>query len=661
MTSWCSIVNDAGFPMLAQKFGLKQSRMKSWGPCPMCKAENRSSTDRRGPIGLTPNQVGWMCHKCKATGDVADFVALKITSKKAKESGKIGAEKIVVWLSDHGFVIPNSPKPKPKDSLVSAYEKPSGPIRSPNLNQGSDFRWSAELPFKYQENLFSNAGQKVLQYLVTDRKLDLQIIKDACLGCMWIDKGNTREYWLSIPHMDDEGNYCNIRFRSIPPAKKRYRVCSGRPMTLYGADSLADVDQQVVVVEGELDVLAMRSVGYLQNVVSGTAGAAANWPDEWLNKLEDYQQFLLWYDNDQAGDDGSYKLAKRLGLYRCFRVTDNTYNDVGEALQRGENGDYVENILYQSKPFLKSNLKKVDVFAEEIENLILNPTTLVGLPTGSKKLDYVLGGIMSGLWVVTGDSGHGKTTWATWLLMKQAMMGIPVMLTSFEQRPIGTVQKLLRAYVGGDFTKVSAEERKKGYDAMSKLPLWIFDHYGELSFEHLIETIRFSARRHDLKIALIDHLGFLVTSSRKSGEDERHVIERIVRKLATVAVQDDITIMLVCHPNNTNIAQQRRVKMTDLKGASAIRQDAHVAIVVERLDAHPELRPFPATAIHVDKVRSEFGSNGSKTILAFDPLACVYADSWEDTPSALAGRKIMIPPPPKPKPSFKGKKSYKKG
>ena len=166
-------------------------------------------------------------------------------------------------------------------------------------------------------------------------------------------------------------------------------------MVLYGAESLTEKDQQVLIVEGELDVLALRTYGYNCNVVSGTSGATANWPEEWLDQLEDFQQFLLWYDGDQAGDDGSYKLAKKLGLYRCFRIRTNLCNDVGEALQKGISGDEVDAILDQPESFLKTNLKKVDQFADEIENLIKNPHSLIGMSTGSNKLDQVLGGIMS--------------------------------------------------------------------------------------------------------------------------------------------------------------------------------------------------------------------------------------------------------------------------
>jgi len=647
--SWCTIINDTGFAEIAKKFNMKEKRMNSWGPCPACKETRRSTSDSRGPIGVTPNQRGWQCFRCDAKGDVADLLSYHLADRRLREAGRVGNLAISKWLVENNYS--GDYRPPPKDSFKSIYKPESNPI----IKSKGDFKWSPELPQKFHDQLFTTAGNPVLHYLLNDRKLDLEIIKQAKLGCMWKDKGGEREYWLSIPHMDKDGQFCNIRFRSIPPAKKQYRVCAGRPLVLYGSESLIDKEQQVVIVEGELDVLALRSYGFTENVVSGTAGAAANWPDDWLDTLEEFQQFLIWYDSDQAGDDGAYKLGKKLGLYRSFRIVTNEFNDIGEALEKGISGDKIEEILIEnSQPFLKTNLKKVDEFADEIENLIRNPNTLIGMPTGSKKLDSVLGGIMSGLWVVTGDTGHGKTTWATWLLMQQAMMGVSVMLTSFEQRPIGTVQKLLRAYVGGDFTKVSEEDRRKALEKMSKIPLRVFDHYGELKFDHLIETIRFSARRHDLKIALIDHLGFLVSSSRKSGEDERLVIERIVRKLATVAVQDDLTIMLVCHPNNMSIAQQRRVKISDLKGASAIRQDAHVALVVERMDMCPD-RGFPATAIHVDKVRSEFGANGSRCIMAFDPLACVYADNWEDTPACKQGKKIIIPPANEKKPKRRKK------
>ena len=91
-----------------------------------------------------------------------------------------------------------------------------------------------------------------------------------------------------------------------------------------------------------------------------------------------------------------------------------------------------------------------------------------------------------------------------------------------------------------------------------------------------------------------------------------------------------------------SVAQQRRVKVSDLKGASAVRQDAHVGVVVERQEITNE-NPHPRTTLWFDKVRSEFGANGSHCTLAFDPVACAYADTWEETPAGLRGARIIVP------------------
>ena len=89
-----------------------------------------------------------------------------------------------------------------------------------------------------------------------------------------------------------------------------------------------------------------------------------------------------------------------------------------------------------------------------------------------------------------------------------------------------------------------------------------------------------------------------------------------------------------------------RVTINDLKGASAIKQDAAEVVIVERDPPRPKAKPpraWPATWLHFDKVRSEFGTPGSKAMLAFGPLSCVYGDRWELTPEGASGRMLVVP------------------
>ncbi len=44
-------------------------------PCPACGVETTSHRDKRGPVGLRSDRLGWTCHACKAGGDLVALVA----------------------------------------------------------------------------------------------------------------------------------------------------------------------------------------------------------------------------------------------------------------------------------------------------------------------------------------------------------------------------------------------------------------------------------------------------------------------------------------------------------------------------------------------------------------------------------------------------------
>src|SRR5690606_5519813 len=113
------------------------------------------------------------------------------------------------------------------------------------------------------------------------------------------------------------------------------------------------------------------------------------------------------------------------------------------------------------------------------------------------------------------------------------------------------------------------------------------------------------------------HLGFLIDPE---APDERRAIEAIVRALAIVAKQMGITIFLIAHPHNTGRDHKGKpVEITsrDLKGASAIRQDADDILIIHQILPTKE-DPWPRTKVVADKVRSDFGVSGGSAILYFD-------------------------------------------
>ena len=425
--------NRSNVPDVAATFGGKPGRMRSLSPCPACNEERRGSGDPRGPVGVTPNGKGWKCFRCNAAGDVVDFVAHKVAGGRVSDLDRDARELVRDWCARNGLCGDRNDPPPVRHVATIAQPGRASNAAEPAGGGRGPFAWrNADLD-RFSALLWSDDGEPVRRYLMDDRGFTEDTLKDWSIGAMQVSNGgNVVERWVTIPLRDAAGRVVSFRFRSVPgpclkcnadgckackdtgEVKKAYRVCIGRPLPLFGADRLtAELTAPVVITEGEFDVLALYQYGVRSNVVSGTAGATANWPEEWLDSLEPYQSFVVAYDDDAAGVEGAGKVADKLGRYRCSRATF-PQNDANDCLSSGVPWADVERCLNRSEPMVAATFGKADRWADDIEALINNPSALVGLTTGNDKIDTVLGGMRPGLWVVTGDTGHGKTTFATW-------------------------------------------------------------------------------------------------------------------------------------------------------------------------------------------------------------------------------------------------------
>lgn len=667
-----------------------RSKLNGMGPCPHCNAEKRGSEDPRLPVTVDREGKGWKCWACNESGDAIDLVARKVLGRSCGQLDATGWEELRKWALEHRLINETTEthdrrrSGAPASGVKSVGEilgtskpkrKLGGRAPPPDRSEEEDrpvegpggarlFAWDPELARTCHDFLTEPDAmvRRVREYLTQDRKLSIAALDAFGIGIYVVDgkpvlNAAGRPY-VTIPLVDAERRVVNVRFRSVPVVGtcqecdsplgcrkcKEYRVCKGRPLPLFGAGNLtADKGSPVIVIEGEFDVLAMWSYGFQVNVVSGSGGAGT-WEEDWTNTLEPYDRIIGLYDDDDAGRKGWAKVAEALGHYRCETAV-LPENDANDCLIKGLDEEIVHRAVQRAKPMHGIEVCTVDHFADDLEELIEHPERLRGTNTGSKRLNDALGGFRPGVIVWTGESGKGKTTATTWLMYMQAKMGIPALITSFEQEPIGTVQKLLRIQVQQDFTRVSKERRREALTEMADMPLYILKHRGAIDPAKLVEVMRYSSRRLGVKQILIDHLGFLIDPDAK---DERIAIQAVARALALVAKPMGITIHLVVHPRDTKEIPGKwsRVTMKDLKGASSIRQDADDVIVVTREDpnwekGHKVKRPWPQARLFLDKVRSEFGSAGTEVALAFDPGACTYADEWDDTPAGRNG--FLVP------------------
>lgn len=78
--SWYEQISQHGVAKVALALGLQVVGVsgnvnRGISPCPSCSAEKRGRRDRRGPIGIRPDDRGWRCHRCDAHGDPVNLAS----------------------------------------------------------------------------------------------------------------------------------------------------------------------------------------------------------------------------------------------------------------------------------------------------------------------------------------------------------------------------------------------------------------------------------------------------------------------------------------------------------------------------------------------------------------------------------------------------------
>jgi twinkle protein len=202
-----------------------------------------------------------------------------------------------------------------------------------------------------------------------------------------------------------------------------------------------------------------------------------------------------------------------------------------------------------------------------------------GSSTGWKCLDWHLKGLRKGeLTVVTADTGVGKTTFCTQLMVNCAMGDCPVWINSWEMRPEIMVRKLASIILRKpmklkDFTNRESEE----FDEWAnRYKVYINPSTQGTTLESLFEDL-IIAHANGVRIVMLDHLDYLVKYNRAQLHE---AIEETVKKLHEYAFNLHMHIILICHPRQSS--QNEEIGLHMLKGSSSIKQYADNVIILHR-------------------------------------------------------------------------------
>jgi len=447
-------------------------------------------------------------------------------------------------------------------------------------------------------------------WLFDDRMLSPDVVREASLGLM----ARWNQTLLAIPYVVGE-RVRNVKFRSIPPAEKQYRRWEGGDSLLYGAERIRG-QETVLLVEGELDVLAMRTFGY--DAVASTSLGARGWSEDWSRDLASAKRILVAYDQDDEGDAGATALAGKLGRTRCSRVR-LPYKDAGECLRAGMSVAEMDALFNDALPMIEERVVHVSAL---VGGLLSPDAQDTGRRTPWPALTNLVGGLRPGdLWVVSGASGDGKSTWVTNLAYHQAADGTPAIVFPSEQVPMDVMRKMAASNLGFAWYSATQADRERAAAELATLPIYVIDRRGKIDPHALEDAVRYAVEQRMVKLVVLDHLHFFwpVRSERTSAE-----LGEAIERIKTWTLDLGVTTVLVVQPKKTYGAD---VEMYDLRDAAQLYQTPDIVLVVKRRRADA----WDETLLRVRKCRSDAGTTGD-VLLRFSRACQDYREPPPDEP-----------------------------
>lgn len=215
----------------------------------------------------------------------------------------------------------------------------------------------------------------------------------------------------------------------------------------------------------------------------------------------------------------------------------------------------------------------------------LKHSGITGIPSGIMSLDKFTGGFQRGdLIVIGGRPGHSKTALILSMAHKTAALGFAPLIFQQEMGRLQTSTREIAMYTGinmEDIRRCNLNEYQLQHIETSINDLLkrnvFIDHSSNLTISNIKSIIK---KHKGCDIAFIDYLQLMHLESKGENSNEESMIAITTRKLKQIAKELNIPVVLLSQLNReVEKRNDKKPRMSDLKGSGAIEADADIVIV----------------------------------------------------------------------------------
>ena len=418
---------------------------------------------------------------------------------------------------------------------------------------------------------------------------------------------------------------------------------------LWGQDLFrARGGRMITITEGEIDCMSVSQLlGNKWPVVSlpnGAAGAARAIKDN-LEFVSSYDEIILMFDQDEAGQDAVQAVAELLPPGKC-KVAKLPYKDANDCLVNGQ-GKAVVSAIWEAQHYSPDEIVHV---SQVIADPNMEKTRVYPFPFDNLS-EFLLGQRSGEITLWASGTGSGKSTIIRELMHHHLMEGRSVGAIMLEESPQETVDDMvslilnkpvrairakklmneLRTKLGkptididiiDDLTDEEYAEARKMLETTS---LYVYDHLGHSALDNLCARMEFMAVSLGVDVIILDHItaaaaGLLNTSSDfDNSNSERLLIDNIMKQLRCLVSRTGVRIDVVSQLKKTMKSYEEgdRITLQDLRGSGSLSSVPNVVVALERDRQNPDPLVANTTTVRVLKNRLT-GRAGIATCLFFD-------------------------------------------
>ncbi|XP_074269641.1 twinkle homolog protein, chloroplastic/mitochondrial-like [Silene latifolia] len=437
--------------------------------------------------------------------------------------------------------------------------------------------------------------------------------------------------------------------------KKKFWQEPGCEKILYGLDDIKDANE-IIIVEGEMDKLAMEEAGFL-NCVSVPDGAPPKVSDkqlpspdqdtkyEYLWNCKEYfrkaSRIILATDGDQPGQALAEELARRLGRERCWRVKWPKKNETDYFK------DANEVLMYMGRQKLKETIEKAELYPiqglftfrdyfPEIDayyHRVLGDE--LGVSTGWKCLDAYYNVVPGELTIVTGIPNSGKSEWIDSLLCNlNQNLGWKFALCSMENKVREHARKLLEKQIKKPFFNVRYGEtvERMTVAQLEQGKEWLDNTFHLIRSENdslpnikwVLDLAKAAVLRHGIRGLVIDPYNEL-DHQRHFSMTETEYVSQMLTMVKRFAQHHSCHVWFVAHPRQLQSWSGDAPNLYDISGSAHFINKCDNGIVVHR-NRDPAAGPIDRVQICVRKVRNKVAGTIGEAFLTYNRITGEYVD-----------------------------------